>query len=224
MKLSGVIDALLAAGGSAEQIAAVVRAAEAEQEAIESGKRAKEAARKKAYREMVEAQKSPKVVPLSRDVPQCPADTLGQPRTDTDIPSPPPSLPPGPPNPPAPTPVDNPRLPSEAAPKGAIGSRGQALPDEWRPKDRHFGKAAEHGFDRPWVAGQADDMRIWATANRNRQVARKADWDATFDGWLRRSIANSGAARAGPLFRPAPQNPRLAASRQLAEYLDDRSH
>ena len=32
----------------------------------------------------------------------------------------------------------------------------------------------------------AEDMRLWAGANANRQVARKADWSLTFKGWMRR--------------------------------------
>ena len=31
-------------------------------------------------------------------------------------------------------------------------------------------------------------MRLWAFANANRAVARKADWSATFKGWMRREV------------------------------------
>jgi hypothetical protein len=63
---------------------------------------------------------------------------------------------------------------------------GRQLPDEWRPSEGHYaeGAAMHHGRDQ--VDAKADEMRLWARANGHRAVARKADWDATFLGWMRR--------------------------------------
>lgn len=56
------------------------------------------------------------------------------------------------------------------------------LRDDWRPSDSHFAAAAVMNIPAAKVLIKADDMRIWAKAND----ARKADWDATFHGFLRR--------------------------------------
>lgn len=56
------------------------------------------------------------------------------------------------------------------------------LRDDWRPSDSHFAAAAAMNIPAAKVLIKADDMRIWAKAND----ARKADWDATFHGFLRR--------------------------------------
>jgi hypothetical protein len=66
--------------------------------------------------------------------------------------------------------------------------KGSALPADWTPLEGHFEKAQAKGFSRQFVSDQADAMREWANANRNRAVARKADWNLTFDGWLRREM------------------------------------
>jgi hypothetical protein len=63
---------------------------------------------------------------------------------------------------------------------------GKALHDDWKPdeKDFEYGKAL--GLNRREVDGMAEDMRLWARANANRAVGRKADWRSTFHGWMRR--------------------------------------
>ena len=72
----------------------------------------------------------------------------------------------------------------EVTKKGS--SRGSALPGDWQPSPRHFehGKKLELTDDE--VREFAEDMRLWARANANRSVGRKADWEATFDAWMRR--------------------------------------
>lgn len=69
--------------------------------------------------------------------------------------------------------------PTPSAPRR---DRGCALPADWQPSAKHF----RLGYNRGFVEQQAEAMREWAGANRNRAVARKADWDLTFTGWLRR--------------------------------------
>jgi hypothetical protein len=66
-------------------------------------------------------------------------------------------------------------------------STGHRLPLDWQPQQREIEEAHRLGFTEQEVGGIAQEMRIWAGANANRAVARKADWDLTFLGWVRRS-------------------------------------
>lgn len=75
---------------------------------------------------------------------------------------------------------------------------GRSLPADWHPSESHYKIGQKLSRTREHVDREAESMRLWATANSNRAVARKADWDATFTGWLRRS------------FTPLHQNPRDA--------------
>lgn len=62
--------------------------------------------------------------------------------------------------------------------KKVRGVRGKhLLPDDWGPKLSHFAKGT-----RPFVERKADDMRDWAKS----KAVMRADWDATFNGFLRR--------------------------------------
>lgn len=74
---------------------------------------------------------------------------------------------------------------------------GSALDPAWQPNEKHRMLATSLGHDERFLARCADDMRDWAKANANRAIARKADWDATFSGWLRREAAR----------RPKPRRP-----------------
>ena len=96
-------------------------------------------------------------------------------------------------------------------PNGATRQKGTILPDDWAAKDRHLAKAAARGFPAAFVQDQADRMRNWALSNSNRAVARKADWDRTFDNWLGEAM-DKAANR-----RPPPQQPRKSAQ---ATFLD----
>jgi hypothetical protein len=66
-------------------------------------------------------------------------------------------------------------------------ARGISLRPDWKPTEKHLTQAQDLGLDRLAVERMAEDMRVWAVANRNRAIARKADWDATFLGWMRRN-------------------------------------
>lgn len=113
-------------------------------------------------------------------------------------------------------------LPSEAhstttyaqAPKR---TQGCALPDSWAPNDRHRAEAETLGRDPDWLTRQAEAMRNWALSNRNRAVARKADWDLTFLGWIRREHEKNPVAqpRASPSW--APVDTKAALERAMAK-------
>lgn len=94
-------------------------------------------------------------------------------------------------------------LPSGGPQGGRSRSRGAALPEDWTPSEELFAYAAEQGLTRAQAEQTFEDMRLWADANRNRPVARKADWTATAKGFLRRDAAKNRdrKARAGPAYR-----------------------
>lgn len=70
-------------------------------------------------------------------------------------------------------------------------SRGTKIPADWSPTDSHFVEGAKLGLDRSAVDRFAEDMRLWAESNSNRQVARKSDWDKTFLVWMRRNAPST---------------------------------
>lgn len=64
---------------------------------------------------------------------------------------------------------------------------GAALPSDWVPSGTEIeygiGKC---GLTRAEIDDCAEEMRLWAIANANRQVGRKDNWSAAFMGWMRR--------------------------------------
>lgn len=93
-------------------------------------------------------------------------------------------------------------------------SKGSRIPDDWQPSEDEV----LYGVDqvkllRSEIADCGAEMKLWAQANANRAVARKADWGLTFKGWMRRAApqiirnrprggpngptSNAGAARPG---------------------------
>jgi hypothetical protein len=92
-------------------------------------------------------------------------------------------------------------LPSEG-PQARKPSRstGACLPDDWSPSEELFGYGAKQGLTREQTASIMEDMRLWARANRNRAIARKADWNATMMGAIRRDAAKF-RARVAPASR-----------------------
>lgn len=108
VNLSAIIDAMLAAGCTAEQLAAVVKAQEAERERIADEKRARDAERQRRHR-------------LSRNVTV--TSVMSQDETVTPFPSPEVF-----PRTPFPNPNPNPEIPSKKEPKGSQkGSPFEAL-------------------------------------------------------------------------------------------------
>jgi hypothetical protein len=74
---------------------------------------------------------------------------------------------------------------AEAAPRRR---QGHVIPTDWAPsaEDREYGRHL--GASERLQNEVAEDMRIWAGANQNRSIARKADWSLTYRGFLRRAI------------------------------------
>ena len=85
-------------------------------------------------------------------------------------------------------------------------AKGQSLEMTWSPSrgDMEYGEAL--GLTEKNIMQCAEDMRLWAGANRNRPVAKKADWGMTFKGWLRREAGrkqqrNGGMREGGNSYR-----------------------
>ena len=87
------------------------------------------------------------------------------------------------------------------------------LPDDWQPsnKDREYGRMLL--FTDREIDGMAEDMRLWAGANANRQIARKSNWSMAFKGWMRREATRG---QNGRRF----QNGRLSVSRAAERIVD----
>jgi hypothetical protein len=85
-------------------------------------------------------------------------------------------------------------------------SRGCSLPPNWEPSPEDKLWAFRKEFPDAWVQEQTDQMRLWAEANSNRAIARKADWSKTWRGWLSREWAKhrpSAALQVSPLMAAA---------------------
>lgn len=72
--------------------------------------------------------------------------------------------------------------------------RGEPLPPDWEPSKENYAWAGKQGYPGAFIAEQTEAMRDWAMANRNRSIARKADWGRTWQGWLRREWGRNGRA------------------------------
>lgn len=70
---------------------------------------------------------------------------------------------------------------------------GTKLPPDWKPRQQEIDEGLKLGWSLIGIEAKADDMRIWAEANSNRAIARKADWHATFRGMLRRDKPKTAA-------------------------------
>jgi hypothetical protein len=83
---------------------------------------------------------------------------------------------------------------------------GHALPADWAPSEADTLYGLGLGHTTAAIADMAEDMRLWAGANANRQVARKLRWDLAFRSWMRRE-----AAKRGKPHGTGSANPTMAA-------------
>ena len=92
---------------------------------------------------------------------------------------------------------------------------GTQIPDDWEPNQSDMQYGHNLGLSPAAIAGMAEDMRLWARANRNRQVARKADWNLTFKGWMRRGKERQDARQPKPRTLPPTHYPKLPKEPEL---------
>jgi len=69
---------------------------------------------------------------------------------------------------------------------------GNVCPPDFHPTSEHYVIGQTLNASRRQVDSMADDMRSWSAANANRAVARKADWNLTFTGWMKRTMKPTG--------------------------------
>lgn len=94
-------------------------------------------------------------------------------------------------NPQTPKPLLSSSLPSnefkkEESKKERKGSGKTNSIEGWSLTEEHIAYGFDLGLFRDDVRELAEDMRLWATSNAHRPIARKKCWDATFQGWMRR--------------------------------------
>jgi hypothetical protein len=107
---------------------------------------------------------------------------------------------------------------STRKPKRKVGA---TCPEDYAPKDRHYGWAGRNGRSREWVDGEARRMKNWSAANANRDVARKSDWDAALDHWLDTTAQKQTAAPTGT-GPPIRKSPGLSAAEAGMRFLNAR--
>ncbi|MHC2016339.1 hypothetical protein [Methylobacterium sp. CM6247] len=207
-----MIDAMVAAGLTREQMAALMKASLAQAEAAQAEKRAKAAAKKRRQRSVLPA--------MSLHVPGTSGDTRGQLGTEGDNPAAPlhgPLSPPAPPltplNPPT-TPVSPSEADASSAPQGAR-VRGTRLPVDFGTRPEARRACEEFG-----LTGRAIDEALaefhdfWVGVPGVRGT--KLDWVATLRNRLRETVRRQAPARASPMTERGNGFGHLAAQKRAA--------
>jgi hypothetical protein len=156
-----VIDALLAAGATAEMIAAAHRADHAVEEAKVIARRRRDADRKRDSRASA----------MSRGQPVTPRDSAD-----------------ASPSPPSPPSMVSPITPSLTTPSSTPSSaearkRASRLPSDWKPSEENLEYARMRGLSAHEIDVQAEKFRNYWTAKSGQQ-ATKIDWNRTWQNWI----------------------------------------
>lgn len=90
------------------------------------------------------------------------------------------------------------------------------LPEDWAPSSEQRARWKARGATDALLDSSAEDMRTWA----NGKGVTRADWAATFDGFVKRDLAEGGRPRPasgrGPP-RAEPRNPFLEALERIPD-------
>ena len=192
------IDAMVAAGFSAEQMAVVLKSElTAERAAVAAAEEARKARAREGNRER-QARYRDRRNENNADngVTHRDSVTVAE-NADTSFSE----LKQGPPSPPK----------GGSVPQGTTSRkpRNRALPTGWQPGERSDRVRAELGRSAAWMQSTATEMRVWAESTG--QV--RADWDACHDGWMRREAKREGerpSQRAGPATSPKTHHVALS--------------
>lgn len=103
---------------------------------------------------------------------------------------------------------DNPSLPTGDQSPAQKSKNGKSIDEDWKPSESDFEYGEELGLDRQQISKMAEDMRLWALANKNRAIARKADWSLTFKGWMRRDAEKIRSQQRAPPLDPYAEDRR----------------
>ncbi len=68
----------------------------------------------------------------------------------------------------------------------ASAAKGFLLPEDFRPKPKHYDLGADIGLDRAQVDSICETMRDWCLSNAHRPVAKKSNWDSALNGFIKR--------------------------------------
>lgn len=235
MSLARTIAAMAEAGCSAEQIARVALAHEAEAEAKRVAKRDGNAERQRRHREKARNANNACHSVTERDSALCGVTGTVPPEVSPKDNNQTPFLAPLPEaetrardeisgEKPASTPEADAELLARyhalAAGSGRKDAHGSRLADDWRPNEA--GRALAVSALGSNAAAHAELARFrdhWAAAPGQR--GRKADWDATWRNWVRKAAEQ--APRAGPNVVPMPRKQSLSeALRNMTDDLDNR--
>ena len=95
--------------------------------------------------------------------------------------------------------------------------------DDFLPSETHYAAGLALGLSRSEVDSLCGDMRDWSQSNAHRPVARKTDWGRAFHQWIKRQAekprgkttvqdAARKLAAGGITFGPVPRGPGYKAS------------
>lgn len=185
-----VLDAMVASGCTAEQIATVVKAACASYDAAAERRREKARNLKRAQRAAAKSASDVSTGHLRTS-----PDIAGQDGTVEDIVdngslSPVPLLPPTPPN--------NPLTPN---PSKKTNSRASRLPDDWVLTGPDLAYSLSKGLSESETVDLFERFCSWAWSASGPN-AKKVNWHQAWQGWVQREVKDrkpGGNARAGPV-------------------------
>jgi len=83
---------------------------------------------------------------------------------------------------------------------------GTSLPADWRPNEELVNYGTKLGLTDGQTREILENMRLWAIANKNRPIARKADWTSTMQGALRRDASKFIRQNNNPRAPPRDRN------------------
>jgi hypothetical protein len=191
-----VVDALIAAGASAEQVGAAIKAANKAREAALAAKREAAAARQRKRRELIASRNVTLVTRDSRDVTLVTAAKVS----------------------PAPLQNNSPSSPPKGGSVSPEKFRGSRLPADWTLPAEWRAYASEKGCADP--DREAEKFRDHWHAKAGKD-ARKADWFAAWRTWIGKAaeFAPQRLAKPATIAAPMPVGDRTAELRMRAETL-----
>lgn len=174
-----IIDAMVASGCTAEQIAAVVKADMRADEEAKAERRERDRVRKRNQRDAEKVAKSITASEMSRGQTRIPRDT---PETKVS------------PTPPSKTQTPSPHSPPSGAHTphhSAKSTKGTRLDPGWKPTGEDLASAMAEGLSEFEARREAAKFRDYWIARPGKEGV-KLDWPATWRNWVRRSAENLG--------------------------------
>lgn len=182
-----VLDAMVSAGCTREQIVAAVKADLRELSETAAERREKDRIRKREQRAREKEMKSNVASDMSR----------GQPVTACDS---------------ADKKENSPTPPKRKTKNPPSGVKKAKLPDDFRPAESLVAKHTELGWSKPAIDYQIGRMRNWATANS----IERSDWNAQLRNWLDGAVEKYRGQGPDPRTYAPAGSPLLALAQRPA--------